>query len=95
MPALSLLESERQDSCLAPLSLGCPALDALLSGGVPRRGITELAGESGSGKTQLCLQMALESARATGHGEGCLRRLIVRVVLEGRCVGTLLEMGER
>jgi len=35
---------------------------------VPRRGLTELAGESGSGKTQLCLQLALEAARATGQG---------------------------
>nr|CAD7437734.1 unnamed protein product [Timema bartmani] len=41
------------------LSVGCPKLDEFLGGGVAVRGITELAGESGSGKTQLCLQMCL------------------------------------
>ena len=60
------MEEERQDT---PLSLGCSALDALLGGGVPQQGITELAGPSGAGKTQICLQLALEAQRATGHGE--------------------------
>lgn len=41
------------------LSTGCLQVDRLLRGGVPSRGITELAGQSGSGKTQLCLQLAL------------------------------------
>ncbi|KAL0967555.1 hypothetical protein UPYG_G00253730 [Umbra pygmaea] len=41
------------------LSLGCPILDALLRGGVPLRGITELSGESSAGKTQLGLQLCL------------------------------------
>ncbi|GJN21361.1 hypothetical protein PR202_gb08830 [Eleusine coracana subsp. coracana] len=40
-------------------SLGCPVLDRLLSGGLPAGSITEIAGESASGKTQLCLQLAL------------------------------------
>ena len=38
------------------LSLGCPALDAATQGGLLTRQLTEIAGESGSGKTQLCLQ---------------------------------------
>jgi hypothetical protein len=29
------------------------------SGGIPSQGITEIAGESGSGKTQICLQLCL------------------------------------
>ncbi|PSN35087.1 hypothetical protein C0J52_22703 [Blattella germanica] len=41
------------------LSVGCKKLDEFLGGGIPVRGITEIAGESGSGKTQLCLQMTL------------------------------------
>lgn len=41
------------------LSVGCSKLDKFLKGGVAVQGITEIAGESGSGKTQLCLQMAL------------------------------------
>ena len=40
-------------------TLGCPVLDDLLNGGVPCGSITELAGESGAGKTQICLQLAL------------------------------------
>lgn len=34
-------------------------LDGFLRGGVAAHGITEIAGESGSGKTQLCLQMTM------------------------------------
>ncbi|XP_064622269.1 DNA repair protein XRCC3-like isoform X2 [Lineus longissimus] len=41
------------------LSMGCHVLDAFLHGGIPSRGITEIAGESGSGKTQICLQLCL------------------------------------
>jgi RecA/RadA recombinase len=41
------------------LSVGCIKLDGFLQGGVATQGITEIAGESGSGKTQLCLQLAL------------------------------------
>uniref|UniRef100_A0A0D9VH67 RecA family profile 1 domain-containing protein n=1 Tax=Leersia perrieri TaxID=77586 RepID=A0A0D9VH67_9ORYZ len=52
---LLLLPSSRA----AKLSLGCPILDRLLSGGLPAASVTEIAGESASGKTQLCLQIAL------------------------------------
>ncbi|XP_009956514.1 PREDICTED: DNA repair protein XRCC3 [Leptosomus discolor] len=41
------------------LSLGCSVLDTLLKGGIPLVGITELAGESSAGKTQICLQLCL------------------------------------
>ncbi|KAH7972169.1 hypothetical protein HPB52_008583 [Rhipicephalus sanguineus] len=44
------------------LSLGCPVLDEYLDGGPSTRGLIELCGESGSGKTQLCLQTALAAA---------------------------------
>ncbi|VAI46219.1 unnamed protein product [Triticum turgidum subsp. durum] len=52
---LLLLASPRA----AKLSLGCPLLDRLLSGGLPAASVTEIAGESAAGKTQLCLQLAL------------------------------------
>lgn len=60
LPALHLLRQEG----LFPqqhqrLSLGCPVLDALLRGGLPLDGITELAGRSSAGKTQLALQLCL------------------------------------
>lgn len=41
------------------LSFACPILDGLMRGGLPLRGITELAGESAAGKTQFCLQLCL------------------------------------
>lgn len=41
------------------LSTGCHILDHAVGGGFPVRGITEVAGESGCGKTQLCLQLCL------------------------------------
>ncbi|KAG2457738.1 XRCC3 protein, partial [Polypterus senegalus] len=41
------------------LSLGCPILDKFLRGGLPLVGITELAGESSAGKTQICMQLCL------------------------------------
>ncbi|XP_063217932.1 DNA repair protein XRCC3-like isoform X1 [Bacillus rossius redtenbacheri] len=50
------------------LSVGCPRLDRFLGGGVATRGVTELAGESGSGKTQLCLQMCLSVQRPREAG---------------------------
>ncbi|XP_026525878.1 DNA repair protein XRCC3 isoform X1 [Notechis scutatus] len=41
------------------LSLGCAVLDGLLRGGIPNTGITEIAGESSAGKTQIALQLCL------------------------------------
>jgi RecA/RadA recombinase len=41
------------------LSVGCSKLDGFLRGGVAVQGITEITGESSSGKTQFCLQLAL------------------------------------
>ncbi|KAF9113398.1 DNA repair protein xrcc3 [Mortierella sp. AM989] len=52
--ALDLLQEEHW------LSLGDPILDTALGGsGFMTRGITEIAGESAVGKTQLCLQLCL------------------------------------
>ncbi|XP_042209770.1 DNA repair protein XRCC3-like isoform X1 [Homarus americanus] len=41
------------------ITTGCHQLDDFLGGGIPVRGLTEVTGESGSGKTQLVLQLAL------------------------------------
>lgn len=53
------LQSENLAEKWRRLSTGCHVLDHALGGGFPVRGITELAGESGCGKTQLCLQLCL------------------------------------
>jgi len=45
-------------------ALGVPALDGLLDGGVEEGCITLLHGEAGSGKTNLCLQLARNVVRA-------------------------------
>ncbi len=41
------------------ISTGCKALDDLLEGGVETKAITELIGEYGAGKTQLCHQLCV------------------------------------
>ncbi|CAL4063014.1 unnamed protein product [Meganyctiphanes norvegica] len=43
------------------VSSGCNAIDNILKGGIPFRGITEITGQSGSGKTQVGLQLALRA----------------------------------
>ncbi|KAM6202792.1 DNA repair protein XRCC3 [Rhynchocyon petersi] len=50
------------------LSLGCPVLDGLLRGGLPLDGITELAGHSSTGKTQLALQLCLAAQLPEQYG---------------------------
>lgn len=47
---------------------GCSILDAALKGGIPTFGITELYGEAGTGKTQLCLQLALCAQFSQSYG---------------------------
>ena len=58
------------------LSVGCDVLDSSLQGGLLVPGLTEIAGTSAAGKTQLCLQLCLTSQlpRECGGleaGEGC------------------------
>jgi hypothetical protein len=48
------------------LPTGDAHLDALLGGGLPLRGLCELSGEAGSGKTQLVMQLALQSCARRG-----------------------------
>ena len=43
------------------LSIGCEHLDACLDGGIDTVGLTEIAGEAGTGKTQFALQLMLQS----------------------------------
>lgn len=57
LPALALASDP---SFTHKLKTGCPLLDQCLGGGLLPRHITEIAGEAGSGKTQLCLQLALQ-----------------------------------
>ena len=49
------------------LSFGCEHLDAC-TGGVDAAGITEIAGEAGTGKTQLALQLMLQAQLPVARG---------------------------
>lgn len=53
MNAEAMREQERY------LTTGCSKLDAMLKGGIPCRGITQIYGAAGTGKTQLALQLCL------------------------------------
>jgi len=46
-------------SKLGHISTGCRALDELLGGGIETQAITEFVGEFGTGKTQICHQLAV------------------------------------
>jgi circadian clock protein KaiC len=48
---------------LSLLGTGSAPLDALLGGGIPQRSVVVVAGEPGSGKTVLALQMLFDAAR--------------------------------
>ncbi|XP_075148122.1 X-ray repair cross complementing protein spindle B isoform X2 [Haematobia irritans] len=50
------------------LSFGCEALDECTRGGIVTRGITEFCGASGTGKTQLLLQLSLMAQLPTEYG---------------------------
>ena len=45
------------------LATGCRALDRLLGGGFEAGSLSQIFGEGGSGKTGLCLQLAVACAR--------------------------------
>ena len=45
------------------LKINCKPLDDLLGGGIESKSITEVYGEAGSGKTNLCLQLSRECAK--------------------------------
>ena len=50
------------------LSTGCAVLDGCLGGGIDARGITEIAGAAGAGKTQLALQLMLQALLPPARG---------------------------
>ncbi|HEV8594730.1 MAG TPA: DNA repair and recombination protein RadB [Thermoplasmata archaeon] len=64
--------------------IGCAALDELLGGGIEAGCLTLLYGEAGSGKTNLCLQVARNVARE--------ERRVVYVDTEGVSLDRLRQM---
>ena len=62
--AQGLHEARHACGAVQHLATACPALDALLDGGLESDAITLVFGEGGSGKTNLALQCAREVAKA-------------------------------
>jgi len=56
---ISALEVYERRKKIRRISTGVRALDELLGGGIETRAVTEIVGEYGSGKTQLCHQLAV------------------------------------
>lgn len=75
------------------LSTDCACLDKLLRGGFLVPGISEVAGTSAAGKTQLCLQLCLTAQlpREKGglHGSKCTHTLSCKLILVN-CLHTSL-----
>ena len=55
--------TENERDSITSFSSGCPIIDKTLGGGIRLGQVTEVYGESGCGKTQLCVQMSLEVQR--------------------------------
>lgn len=68
MKPSNLLDGQNKPITTQKLTLRCPILDRFLAGGIPCNSITELVAESGSGKTQLCLQLLLNAQLPISHG---------------------------
>lgn len=61
------------------LTTGCSRLDAKLGGGIPCRGITQIYGAAGTGKSQLVLQLCLTvqlPIAAGGFEAGNVRKVL-------------------
>ncbi len=58
-----MLTSSEGNYTMTRLLLSCSPLDELLGGGLEEKTITEIFGEAGTGKTNICLQAARECAK--------------------------------
>lgn len=68
MRSVTALQHLEEGVSTQRLSVGCRVLDACLGGGIPARGITEIAGEAGAGKTQFALTLSLQCCLPPTHG---------------------------
>ncbi|KAI9144185.1 P-loop containing nucleoside triphosphate hydrolase protein [Paraphysoderma sedebokerense] len=85
LTALELSKSNRQGK----ISTGDHALDSFLDGGIQWPGITEIVGGSSTGKTQLCLQLAV--AAQLPQDLGGLDCGVLYISTEGRFPLTRLD----
>lgn len=74
--------AERDD---AHLTTGCDALDDALGGGFPRGAVSQVYGEPSAGKTNICLQTAVEAVKDGGG--------VVYIDTEGLSLERLRQIG--
>jgi DNA repair protein RadB len=67
------------------LSTGCAALDGLLGGGFPRGAVSQVYGEPSTGKTNVCMQTAVEAVEDGGG--------VVYIDTEGLSLDRLRQIG--
>ncbi len=59
------------------ITTGCPSIDQLLNGGIEIGTITQIYGESSSGKTNFCLQVSIEYIKNNyNRGEYIFKKFI-------------------
>ena len=68
MQAISAAAMLKEQIGTHHLSVGCRVIDAVFGGKGLHAGITEISGEAGCGKTQLCLQLSLQCALPICNG---------------------------
>ena len=56
------------DADFPVLSTGCSQIDSCIGGGIRAGGITDVCGEASAGKSQFCMQLALQSLLPTTSG---------------------------
>jgi DNA repair protein RadB len=69
----------------ARLSTGCGTLDGLLGGGFPRGAVSQIYGEPSTGKTNICMQTAVEAVEDGGG--------VAYIDTEGLSLGRLRQIG--
>lgn len=73
--------AKKEQNMITTFSTGCPIMDETLNGGIRLGQVTEIYGESGCGKTQLCIQMSLEVQRTfRARGEEASKILFSEIV---------------
>lgn len=76
---------QRSGSEDARLSTGCDSLDNLLGGGFPRGAVSQVYGEPSAGKTNVCMQTAVEAVEDGGG--------VVYIDTEGMSLERLKQVG--
>jgi DNA repair protein RadB len=76
---------QRRDSGDTHVSTGCDGLDGVLGGGFPRGAVSQVYGEPSTGKTNICMQTAVETVEDGGG--------VVYIDTEGLSLERLRQIG--